>query len=43
MINFQDNYSQRANSMMTGLNRQQNKIRSLERAEKEILDKLQFT
>ena len=28
---------------MSGLNRQQNKIRSLERAEKEILDKLQYT
>jgi hypothetical protein len=43
MINYQENYSQRANSVMQGLNKEKNRIRSLERAEKEILDMLHNT
>jgi hypothetical protein len=40
IIGYQDNYSSRANSVMQGLTKEKNKIRSLERAEKDILNKL---
>lgn len=38
IVNFKDHYSKRANSMMQELNKEKNKIKILERAEKDMLD-----